>query len=222
MTSSNLLHIGRVREVEIRLILGISIITLLNVVIYKSLSTTEPAMVIFLNGIGLHIYALCIFLMVVFTFLRKEKFLGYTFYTLLSLLAINIVVNLFDLIANKRISDNGQAILLDAFLIWISSLVVFGFWYWILDRGGPIARAEERGTRPDLLFPQHQTKIPGWENFKPDFWDYFVFSFFTSTGFSPADTLPLTQRAKILMVIEASISLVIIGMVVSRAISLIQ
>ena len=41
-----------------------------------------------------------------------------------------------------------------------------------------------------------------------------------SIGFSPADTLPLTKRVKFLMMIEAFISLIIIGMVASRAISL--
>ena len=111
----------------------------------------------------------------------------------------------------------------DASLILFSSLGVFAFWYWLIDRGGPIMREiESDDYRYDLLFPQYQSKIPGWEKWKPNFWDYYVFSFFTSTGFSPADTLPLSISAKVLMMLEASISLIIIGMVISRALSLIQ
>lgn len=145
-----------------------------------------------------------------------------SFYLLLTLMLLNIVANLYLLIINPKISDNGVAILTDASLIWIVSLVVFSLWYWIIDRRGPIARElESEDTRYDLLFPQYQAKIPGWEHWQPKFLDYLFFSFFTSTGFSPADTLPLTKRVKLLMMTEATISLIIIGMVISRAISLI-
>lgn len=222
MKSSNL-HFARVTEVELRLILGLLLIALLNVVIYKSLSAGQPNYLVIFNDIGMYVYTACISFMVIFTIIKNRKFLGFTFFTLLILMTLNIVLNLFDLIVNHRISDNGQAIVLDASMIWLSSLGVFAFWYWIVDRGGPIERAiESHQIRRDLLFPQYQTNIPGWENWKPNFWDYFIFSFFTSTGFSPADTLPLSQRIKFLMMVEATISLVIIGMVISRALSLIQ
>lgn len=223
MKSNNFLHLHKLTEIQIRLIFGLIVIVLINIIIYNSLSAGEPSGINLLNRLGTYVYVLCILFMCIFSFFKKQKLLEYTFYLLLGLLAANIVFNLIDLIINKRISDNGPAILVDAFLIWISSLGVFGFWYWIIDRGGPISRElENKNTRYDLLFPQYQGSIPGWEHWKPNFWDYFVFSFFTSTGFSPADTLPLTLRTKLLMVVEASISLIIIGMVASRAISLIQ
>ncbi|HVT00684.1 MAG TPA: hypothetical protein VHE53_00435 [Patescibacteria group bacterium] len=220
---NNNLHLGRITEIELRLIFGLIAIAFLNVIIYKSLSVGQPFGLILLNDVGIYVYAILLIMTMIFTIIRDRKLLTYSFYTLLSIMTINIILNLFDLIINHRISDNGQAIVLDATLIWISSLGVFGFWYWIVDRGGPINRAiESKDTRYDLLFPQYQSTIPGWEKWKPEFWDYVMFSFFTSTGFSPADTLPLSLRVKILMAIEATISLVIIGMVISRALSLIQ
>lgn len=161
-------------------------------------------------------------LTLIFIVLKNGFLTRISFYLLLTLMLLNIVANLYLLIINPKISDNGIAILTDASLIWIVSLVVFSLWYWIVDRRGPIARElESEDTRYDLLFPQYQAKIPGWEHWKPKFLDYLFFSFFTSTGFSPADTLPLTKRVKLLMMTEATISLIIIGMVVSRAISLI-
>jgi hypothetical protein len=161
-------------------------------------------------------------LTLIFIVLKNGFLTRISFYLLLTLMLLNIVANLYLLIINPKISDNGIAILTDASLIWIVSLVVFSLWYWIVDRRGPIARElESEDTRYDLLFPQYQAKIPGWEHWKPKFLDYLFFSFFTSTGFSPADTLPLTKRVKLLMLTEATISLIIIGMVVSRAISLI-
>lgn len=220
---SNNLRIPHLTEVELRLILGLALIALLNIIIYKNLSIGEPKFLAFTNGTGIFVYSACVFFMIVFSIFKLRRLLDYTFYILLAVMTANIVVNLVNLIVNHAIADNGLAILSDAGLIWLSSLGVFAFWYWIVDHGGPIERSlESHNKRIDLLFPQYQSKIPGWENWKPNFWDYFVFSFFTSTGFSPADTLPLSQRVKVLMMCEATISLIIIGMVASRAISLIQ
>ncbi len=220
---NNKVHFSHVREVELRLILGLLLIALLNVIIYRSLAIGQPHFLIIFNNVGILIYGICLTLMLLFTLIQHRKFLSYTFHLILGVMVINIVFNLINLIVNHRIADNGTVIVADASLIWLSSLGVFSFWYWIVDRGGPIERSlETHNIRRDLLFPQYQTTVPGWENWKPNFWDYFVFSFFTSTGFSPADTLPLSQRVKLLMMIEATVSLVIIGMVISRALSLIQ
>ena len=45
-------------------------------------------------------------------------------------------------------------------------------------------------------------------------------SFCTATAFSPTDVLPLTGRAKILMMIESSVSLVTLVIVAARAINI--
>ena len=169
------------------------------------------------------VYVLYVFVSTAAIMLRRTNLLKVIFSLLLSFLTFHIVINLYLLIVDPRIADDGKAILADAFLIWSVSLIVFSLWYWIIDRGGPISRLKnDEKTRYDLLFPQYQSDIPGWKEWKPKFLDYLFFSFFTSTGFSPADTLPLSKRAKLLMMIEAFISLIIIGMIASRAISLIQ
>lgn len=216
-------HFGKVAEAEVRLILGLTIIAFLNIIIFNSLSHGETSLFILLNRAEIYVYLGCIISIIVATLVRARNIIHWLFIILLTVLTANIILNLFDLIIDPRISDNGTAIVIDASLILFSSLGVFAFWYWLLDHGGPISREiDSTEHRYDLLFPQYQSKIPGWEKWKPEFWDYYVFSFFTSTGFSPADTLPLSMRIKILMMIEASISLIIIGMVISRAISLIQ
>jgi hypothetical protein len=45
-------------------------------------------------------------------------------------------------------------------------------------------------------------------------------SFTTATAFSPTDTLPLTSRAKLLMMVESTISLVNLAAVAARAINI--
>jgi hypothetical protein len=47
-------------------------------------------------------------------------------------------------------------------------------------------------------------------------------AFTNATAFSPADTFPLTARAKLLMMAEASISLVTIALVASRAVGILS
>jgi hypothetical protein len=173
------------------------------------------------NSLIVYIFFLLILFIVII--INQIQLIRPLFYLLFAALTTRIVIGLYSLIIDPKISDNGLAILTDAFLIWTASLLVFSLWYWMIDRGGPLKRAEEeKETRYDLLFPQYQSSIPGWEHWKPKFLDYVFFSFFTSTGFTPADTLPLTKRVKMLMMTEAAISLIIIGMVASRAISLIQ
>lgn len=212
-------------SVELKIFIVILLIALLNNVLLENLSGKSGGLYTLFIGIpfSLVVYILYVIVSTVCLILKKSRFLKWVFMALLAFMTYHIFVNLVQLILDKQISQNGEAILLDALIIWLSSLLVFSLWYWIIDRNGPVARELGKDeTRYDLLFPQYQTQIPGWEKWRPRFLDYVFFSFFTSTGFSPADTLPLTKRVKMLMMIEASISLVIIGMVAARAISLLQ
>ncbi|MBP6913343.1 MAG: hypothetical protein KBC00_01910 [Candidatus Levybacteria bacterium] len=212
-------------SVEFKIFIVILAIAVLNNILLANLSDKSENIYTFFTSVPLSfsVYLLYIIASCFGIIFKMGKFLRWIFMGLLAFMTYHIFVNLVELILNKQISQNGEAILLDALIIWLSSLLVFSLWYWIVDRNGPVARElAENETRYDLLFPQYQSKIPGWDNFKPKFLDYVFFSFFTSTGFSPADTLPLTKRVKLLMMMEATISLIIIGMVASRAISLIQ
>lgn len=212
-------------RLEIEILASIVAVILFNSLLFTSLSPNEATGIIYFFSmqVSIAVYVFFTLLTLVLIILNKKDLIRKGFIYLLAFMTGHIIMNLYLLIIDPHINDNGQVILADALLIWFVSLLVFSLWYWIIDRGGPVARATNNDeTRYDLLFPQYQTKIPGWDNWHPVYTDYLFFSFFTSTGFSPADTLPLTKRVKLLMMIEAFVSLVIIGMVASRAISLIQ
>lgn len=215
---------GPQRKVETEVLGALLSVATLNIIIFASLSQQTDATAIFeaLQEAAI-VYGTSIVAMLFLILKKKGHMLKYIFFALLTFITFKVFSNLYWLVLDKRISDDGIAILSDAFLIWMVSMLVFSLWYWIVDRGGPVARAtNQEQTRYDLLFPQYQGNIPGWDHWHPKFLDYFFFSFFTSTGFSPADTLPLTKRVKLLMMTEAFLSLVIIGMVTARAISLLQ
>ncbi len=116
----------------------------------------------------------------------------------------------------------GRTLLLDAINIWATNVVIFALWYWALDRGGPAGRGLVRHPQIDFLFTQQQSANPEWINWCPGFIDYLFLAFTNATAFSPADTFPLTARAKLLMMAEASISLATIAIVASRAVGILS
>lgn len=214
------------RRGELQVIVAALLIIILNSFVFAGLSlgsTRTVSDIIYSIAVNSTAYLVFIIVSIIFVIINKKEYLKLAVFGLLGFMTLHIIMNLYYLIIDPRINDNGVAILADASLIWIVSVLVFALWYWIVDRGGPISRETRSDeTRYDLLFPQYQTPIKGWSDWMPKFLDYVFFSFFTSTGFSPADTLPLSKRVKTLMMVEATISLIIIGMVVSRATSIIK
>jgi hypothetical protein len=58
---------------------------------------------------------------------------------------------------------------------------------------------------------------PGW---RPSFTDYLYTSLTNATAFSPTDTMPLTQTAKLVMSTQSVTALITIGLVVARAVNI--
>ena len=73
--------------------------------------------------------------------------------------------------------------------------------------------------RPDWLFPQIAVPDDAPPDWRPLFLDYLFLAYCTATAFSPTDVLPLTRRAKMLMMLESAISLLTIVIVAARAVS---
>ena len=103
-----------------------------------------------------------------------------------------------------------------AALLWSFNILTFALWYWELDGGGPWKRHRSGHHAADFLFPQ-QAHGKRWA---PHFLDYLFLAFTTATALSPADSNPLTKTAKVLMMIEAALSLTIIGLLVGRAVNI--
>lgn len=119
-------------------------------------------------------------------------------------------------------SPNGRELITSGALIWLTNVIIFGLWYWETDRGGPGVRAAGHDQAPDFLFPQMSDDRIEPVNWRPQFIDYLYVSLTNAAAFSPTDTLPLTPRAKSIMGIQSLVSLVTIGLVVSRAVNILQ
>lgn len=208
------------------LLLATFVAAFLNVVCLASLHANEPATfgdVVWGLEESVFAYGTLLVTGIIFAFLKKYRVINFVIFLLISIMSFVLLHNLVVLILNSDIQSQPITILIDAGLIWVSGLLIFALWYWIIDGGGPIQRDRDYDVaKIDLLFPQLQTHLKNRKEWKPQYLDYFFFSYFTSSSFAPADTLPLTKRVKVLMMLQASLSLVIIGMVVSRAISLLN
>jgi hypothetical protein len=110
-------------------------------------------------------------------------------------------------------------LLRNAAVIWAINIVVFALWYWEVDAGGPRARQISRYESVDFAFPQFQLDNMKLREWKPGFLDYLFLAFNTNTAFSPTDTMVLSQKAKVLMMTQSALSLVVLAVLAARAIN---
>jgi hypothetical protein len=119
-----------------------------------------------------------------------------------------------------------QQLLRSAAALWVANFLVFASWYWRLDAGGPHVRSLTPGhTDGAFLFPQMtmqpEAKIAAGEHeWEPKFVDYLFLAFNTSTAFSPTDVPVLSRWAKVLMMIQALISLLVLALLAGRAVNI--
>ena len=141
---------------------------------------------------------------------------------LLAVISLENAVALLALIGSLvqgREASGGQ-LLLKGTTIWGTNVIAYGLWFWGIDRGGPVRRGQPNSPPPDFQFPQMENPDlaePGWY---PQLLDYIYVSFTNSIAFSPTDAMPLTRRAKILMLSESGVSAISVLLVAARAVNI--
>lgn len=117
---------------------------------------------------------------------------------------------------------SGRELIISAFQIWLTNIIIFGLWYWELDGGGPAARCQPVHREPDFLFPQMANPDVAPQGWAPTFVDYLYLALTNATAFSPTDTMPLTEWSKMLMLIQSLASLLIVALVAARAVNILS
>ena len=139
----------------------------------------------------------------------------------LSTLALAVGVVLF--VATLASNTNANNLLRGGVLLWSFNIVDFALWYWEIDGEGPWKRHLSSQLHGDFLFPQQANDFPQLADAKrwmPHFLDYLFVAFTGATALSPADTYPLTRVAKTFMMMEALISITVIGILIARAVNI--
>jgi len=153
---------------------------------------------------------------------RLLRMLGLTVAALLSLANAWSVARLVIGLVQGTAGGAPGPLLITGGIIWLTNVIVFGLWYWELDRGGPVARANADRMYPDFQFVQMaspQLAPPDWE---PAFGDYFYLAFTNAAAFSPTDVMPMSRWAKMAMTLQAAISIVTVALVVARAVNILK
>jgi len=155
---------------------------------------------------------------------RLNAILGFTVDGVLTAgLIISVILLVNALPAGK---ETPQQLLLSAASLWITNILVFALWYWRLDAGGPYQRDKRPGhSEGAFLFPQmtlskEALKEAGQQEWSPNFIDYLFLAFNTSTAFSPTDAPVLAKWAKVLMMLQSLLSLLIIALLAARAVNI--
>ena len=152
---------------------------------------------------------------------RRERILLWAILglvTLTYLVSLGLLVHY--LIAGGKVG--GHALIGSGVVLWVTNVLLFSVVYWDLDRGGPLARFEKDRQWPDFQFPQMDDPelTPMGEKWRPSFLDYLYTSLTNCTAFSPTDTLPITETAKVLMGVQGTAAIVTVGLVVARAVNI--
>jgi uncharacterized membrane protein len=114
----------------------------------------------------------------------------------------------------------GHRLILSGAALWATNVLLFAVWYWEMDRGGPVARFLGPHPLYDFQFPQMENPQFAPDGWRPGFLDYLYVSLTNATAFSPTDTMPLTQSAKIVMGLQSTSALLTVGLVVARAVNI--
>jgi uncharacterized membrane protein len=118
--------------------------------------------------------------------------------------------------------QQGRNLIYSAVAVWLTNVIVYGLWFWEVDRGGPHLRASGEKLLPDLQFPQMGNPDIAPANWRPQFTDYLYSSFTNGTSFAPADAMPLTLRMKTLFLGESLVSLITVAIVAARAVNILH
>jgi uncharacterized membrane protein len=108
----------------------------------------------------------------------------------------------------------GRTLLYAAFAVWVTNVIAFALLYWEVDG--------QTDAVTDFAFVQMtdpEVKAEGWH---PRFTDYLYLSYTNASAFSPTDTMPLTRRAKMLMLIQSAVSITTLLLVAARAVNILR
>ena len=108
----------------------------------------------------------------------------------------------------------GRTLLYSAFDIWVTNVIMFALLYWELD-----GQTTEVTDFAFVQMTDPEVKARGWH---PRFTDYLYVSYTNASAFSPTDTMPLTRRAKMLMLLQSAVSIVTLLLVAARAVNILR
>jgi hypothetical protein len=152
--------------------------------------------------------------------LNRARALHFAIVALTAFLTLGVVVSTGALVEALvgPVAQAADFFILDVVLLGIANVLVFSLWYWIIDPPG-IRPGDRDDDDWEFLFAQRNSSRPRDASWIPGYVEYLYVSFVVSFTFGPADVVPLSRRGKILIMLQTSISLVIIAVLAANVIT---
>jgi uncharacterized membrane protein len=129
----------------------------------------------------------------------------------------SVIIVLRFLVTESNLID-GYNLLASAIAIFLTNIIVFALWYWEIDSPGLSGKKWSRHDK-DFQFTQ-QDNPQEFRNWQPSFPDYLYLSVTNAINFAAADVRPLTHSAKLLMGIQALVSVSTLALIIARSVSI--
>ena len=123
---------------------------------------------------------------------------------------------------DSGIDGSAELLLAAGASVWVQVVISFSFLYWELDMGGPGERHHLERDYPDLAFPEELSPEVCPAGWRPVFVDYLYVGVTNALAFSPTDVMPLAHWAKLAMGVQSLVSFLLVGLVLARAVNVLQ
>lgn len=147
------------------------------------------------------------------------RMMAFVLLALISAANLGALIIVLGLLVTGSNELSGLELLSSAVAIFLTNIIVFGLWYWEIDSPG-LTRKRWSKHDKDFQFTQ-QEKSNDFPDWKPEFFDYLYISVTNAINFAPADTRPLTRSVKLLMALQALISVFTLALLIARSVSVI-
>lgn len=130
-------------------------------------------------------------------------------------LLLNVVIINLAILDNK---SQSYLLLIQAFVLYLSTNLIFFFWYWFIDYPEQLRHLSDPTDLPDILFPEQSGNLVAlW---KPHPIDYLFFTILCSNTLGPPEGhLVFGRRTKLLQIGHTITTLVVFLVLVARAIN---
>ncbi len=157
---------------------------------------------------------------------RRDMWLRRVSIVFVSLLVAGVAFStarlIADILSGESIMNDASVLLRSGSAVWLGNVIAFALLYWELDSGGPAHRAFEAPRYPDFAFPEQLSPDIAPPDWRATFVDYVYLAFTNAAAFSPTDVMPLRHWAKLTMALQSIVSIVILGLVIARAVNVLN
>ena len=130
-------------------------------------------------------------------------------------LLLNIVIINLAILNNE---SQSYLLLIQAFVLYVSTNLIFFFWYWFIDYPEQLRHLSDPTDLPDILFPEQSGDLVA--RWKPHPIDYLFFTILCSNTLGPPEGhLVFGRRTKLLQIGHTLTTLVVFLVLVARAIN---